>query len=72
MTENLSLSIKENFESSNLIFCGIIPRIDNETFNYHMKIYNNMLKNFCHESGYKYCDNNNIADPSFHVSDGMH
>ena len=30
MTENLSFSIKEKFESSNLIFCGIIPRIDNE------------------------------------------
>ena len=31
-----------------------------------------MLNNFCHESGYKYCDNNNIADPSFYVSDGIH
>ena len=72
MTENLSFSIKEKFESSNLIFCGIIPRIDNEAFNYHMKIYNNMLKNFCHESGYKYCDNSNIDGPLYYVNDGIH
>ena len=72
MTKNLSFSIKVKFESSNLIFCGIIPRIDNEAFNYHMKIYNNMLKNFCHESGYKYCDNSNIDFPLYYADDGIH
>ena len=31
-----------------------------------------MLKNFCHESGYKYCDNSNIDGPLYYVNDGIH
>ena len=31
-----------------------------------------MLKNCCYESGYRYCDNNNIAGPSFYAYDRIH